>query len=41
MKNEVKVEKKLSNEALDAIAAVIIIGVFASGIVFWLSGMPT
>lgn len=34
-------KKKISNEAIDAIAAVIIIGVFVFGMVYWLNGMPS
>lgn len=41
VKNEVKEKSKISNEALDAIAAVIIIGVAVVGMVYWLSGMPS
>ncbi|MFI4938100.1 MAG: methionine synthase [Candidatus Berkiellales bacterium] len=34
-------KKRLSDEAVDAIAAVIIIAAVVSGVVFWLYGMPT
>lgn len=34
-------QKENSNEALDAIAAVIIIAVAVFGVVFWLNGMPS
>lgn len=32
--------KKLSDDAVDAIAAVVIIAAIVSGVVFWLSNMP-
>lgn len=34
-------EKKLSDEAFDAITAVLIIAVAVIGVVFWLQGMPS
>ena len=34
-------KKGLSDEAFDAITAVLIIAVAVSGVVFWLQGMPT
>ncbi|MBN9286735.1 MAG: methionine synthase [Gammaproteobacteria bacterium] len=33
--------KGLSDDAFDAITAVVIIAVAVIGVVFWLSGMPT
>ncbi len=33
-------EEKLSNDALDAIAALMLIGVSVLGLIFWLSDMP-
>lgn len=38
---EHKKKEKLSDDGFDAIAAVVIIGVFVSGMFFWLSGMPS
>ncbi len=34
-------KKGLSDEAFDAITAVLIIAVAVAGVVFWLSGMPS
>lgn len=34
-----KEKKKLSDEAVDAIAAVVLIAVVVTGILFWLSGL--
>ncbi len=38
---EQKTKKGLSDDAFDAITAVIIIAVAVAGIVFWLNGMPS
>lgn len=40
MKEQTK-KKSLSNDAIDAITAVIVIAVFAAGMVYWLHGMPS
>lgn len=32
---------KWSDDQADAIAAVILIGVFVGGLIYWLSGMPS
>lgn len=37
----VKKRKPLSDDAIDAITAVVIIMVAVSGVVFWLQGMPS
>lgn len=34
-------QKQISDDAFDAIAAVILIGVVVLGVVFWLYGMPS
>lgn len=41
MSNQAKTKKRLSNEAVDAISAVIIIGVAVFAVVYWLNGMPS
>jgi len=38
---EEKRKKGLSDEAFDAITAVLIIAVAVAGVVFWLQGMPS
>ncbi len=38
---EIEKKKGISDEAFDAIAAVLIIAVAVTGVVFWLQGMPS
>lgn len=38
---EEKKDKRLTDDAFDAIAAVVIIAVAVIGVVFWLQGMPS
>jgi hypothetical protein len=38
---ETNKKKGLSDDAFDAITAVLIIAVAVTGVVFWLSGMPS